>query len=140
MTILYIDRPSLQTQIRIQNLEDRDSHTVEIAETLGDVHIMYKKDKYDLVLIDHAIENGLKCIEHINSIDPMQKTLTVSNAIACIYSRCDDCTQNHNARRLNNPTTMKNILRMVDGFELYECDHYDPATNGFDNNQNPKHR
>ena len=140
MTILYIDRPSLQTQIRIQNLEDVAHHTVEIAESLGDVQSIYKQDKYDFVLIDHAIDDGMKCIEHINSIDSMQKILSVSNAITCVYSHCDDCVANHFARRLNNPTTMNNIMRMIEGFELYECDHYDPATNTFDNNQNPSNK
>lgn len=137
MNLLYVDKPSLQTSIRIQNLEDNGGHTVEIAETLGDVHIMYKKAKYDIVLIDHAIEGGMEAIKAINDIDPMQQILTVSGAVRCIYERCDDCVKNHSARRLNNPTTMKNIMRMVEGFDLYECDHYDPATNTFDNNQNP---
>ncbi len=139
MTILYIDKPSLQTQIRTQNLTDIAHHTVEIAETLGDVHIMYKKDKYDLVMIDHSIENGIKCVEYIDSIDPVQRLLSVSNAVTCMYARCDKCVANHHARRLNNPTTMNNIMRMVEGFDNYECDHYDPATNVFDNNHNPRY-
>ena len=138
MNILYIDNPSLQLQIRLQNIEDSGQHTVEMADSLGDVYIMFQKDKYDIVIIDHGIENGMRYIEHINDIDPQQKILVVSDAVTCIYQRCDECVEKHHVRRLNNPTTMKNIMRMVTGFELYECDHYDPETNQFDNNSTPR--
>lgn len=138
MNLLYIDNPSLQTQIRVQNLEDIGQHTVEMANKLGDVYMMFKKDKYDIVIIDHGIENGLRYIEHINEIDPMQRVLTVSGAVRCLYDRCDDCVENHNARRLNNPTTMKNIMRMVLDFDAFQCDHFDAQTNAFDGSTTPR--
>jgi DNA-binding NtrC family response regulator len=138
MNLLYIDNPSLQTQIRVQNLEDIGKHTVEMANSLGDVYMMFKKDKYDVVIIDHGIENGNRYIEHINEIDPMQRVLTVSSAVRCVYDHCDDCVENHNVRRLNNPTTMKNIMRMVQGFDGFKCDHYDAQTNSFDGQTAPK--
>jgi len=124
MNIFYIDKASLQTEIRIQNLEEVSSHKVERGNAFSDIILKYEKDKYDLVLIDHAIENGIECIKYINNIHPKQKILSVSGAGFCIHDSCETCVQSHQARRLNNPTTINNILRMSEGFSKYNCDHY----------------
>lgn len=124
-----VDHPSLQTQTRKMYLEDTIAQsTVDVATTLGELHIAYKKDLYDLVIIDHTIENGLLCSEHILNCSPEQPILVVSDAIHCVITRCEDCVLHHNIRRLSNPTSIRNITRMVAGFNGYKCDHYDQET------------
>jgi DNA-binding NtrC family response regulator len=136
MTILYIDLNTLQRNIRISGLETHQ-HTVKIAETLDDVQSMFAKGRFEMVIIDHQIPDGMKIVKYIDDIDPKQPLLSVSASEICVHERCDDCLLNYNARRLNNPTTLSNINRMVQGFEVYECDHYNSATNHYDNNQKP---
>ncbi|HEX5623901.1 MAG TPA: hypothetical protein VFX57_05635 [Sulfuricurvum sp.] len=129
MNILIIDHGSVQLQTRKMLLEEAVHCTVDTATGLTGVHISFQKDTYDVVIIDHTIENGRRCIDHILEIDPNQNILVVSDAVQCVITRCDDCVQNHNIRRLNNPTPIRNIARMVSGFMGYTCDHYDPETN-----------
>ncbi len=124
MNILYIDKLGLQTQIRISNLEELSSHTVQHAQNFSDIHLMYEANKFELVVIDHAIENGIEFVEYIHKLDKNQKVLSVSGAGFCMHQSCDDCVQNYNARRLNNPTTLKNFMRMCNDFSKYNCDHY----------------
>ncbi len=129
MKILMIDHSGFQLQTRKMLLEEAFGEGIDTATTLGELFIAYEKDKYDVVIIDHGIENGQQCIDHILSIDSMQGVLVVSIAIHCVVKRCEDCVNNHNIRRLFNPTPIKNIIRMVNGFRSYSCDHYDPETN-----------
>ncbi len=125
-----IDHTGLQLQTRKMFIEEAISgSSVETANTLGEVFIAYKKDLFHMVVLDHTIENGLKCFEYILEIDPQQKILIVSDAIRCVITRCEDCVNNHNIRRLSNPTSIRNITRMISGFNGYTCDHYDPETN-----------
>ncbi|MGA9046350.1 hypothetical protein [Sulfuricurvum sp.] len=129
MKILIIDQRGFQLQTRKMLLEEAFEETVESASALGDVFMAYQKGVYDVVIIDHGIENGQQCVDHILEIDPQQQILVVSTAIHCVVTRCQDCVDNHQMRRLFNPTPIKNIIRMVEGFRGYACDHYDPETN-----------
>jgi hypothetical protein len=129
MKLLLIDRSGFQLQTRKMLLEEAIEGTVDSASTLGEVFIAYQIGKYDVVIIDHGIENGQQCVDHILQINPVQPMLVVSDAIHCVVSRCEDCVKNHLIRRLFNPTPIKNIVRMVEGFRGYECDHYDAETN-----------
>ncbi|MDD2266048.1 hypothetical protein [Sulfuricurvum sp.] len=124
-----IDRSGFQLQTRKMLLEEEINRSVDTACTLGEVFITYQKEKYDVVIIDHNIENGQQCVDHILQISPDQSILVVSDAIHCVIPRCEDCVNNHYIRRLFNPTPIKNIVRMVEGFRGYKCDHYDPETN-----------
>lgn len=130
MKILIIDHTGLQVQTRKMFIEEAVTPCIiDIANTLGEVMTGYKKDLFDLIILDHTIENGSKCAEYILEIDPQQKILVVSDAIACVITRCEDCVQNHDLRRLSNPTSIRNIARMIGNFSNYKCDHYDAETN-----------
>jgi len=130
MKLLMIDHSGLQVQTRKMFIEEAvSSSNIDIANTLGEVIIAYKKGLFDLVILDHTIENGSKCAEYILEIDPQQKILVVSDAIRCIITRCEDCVNNHNVRRLSNPTSIRNISRMIGNYDHYQCDHYDEETN-----------
>jgi hypothetical protein len=130
MKILMIDKSGFQLQTRKILLEEAiERCSVDTVSTIGDVFIAFQKEKYDMVIIDHGIENGQECMDHILQTAPNQPILVVSDAIQCITSRCADCVSMHLVRRLYNPTPIKNIVRMVEGFRGYRCDHYDAETN-----------
>jgi hypothetical protein len=129
MKLLLIDRSGFQLQTRKTLLEEAINGEVDSVSTLGEVFIAFQKDKYDVIVVDHGIENGQQCIDHILQLSPTQSILVVSDAIHCVIPRCEDCVNNHYIRRLFNPTPIKNIVRMVEGFKNYKCDHYDAETN-----------
>lgn len=129
MKILIIDRSGFQLQTRKILLEEALGCVIDSIATLGELYIAFQKDVYSVVMIDHGIENGQLFVDHILSIDPKQPILVVSDAIHCVIGRCEDCVQNHDIRRLYNPTPIKNITRMLEGFKNYRCDHYDNETN-----------
>lgn len=129
MKILMIDRAGFQLQTRKMLLEEALKCSIDTASTLGEVFIVFQKDTYDVVVLDHGIENGQACVDHILVTDGQQPILVVSDAIHCVIRRCEDCVNQHAIRRLFNPTPIKNITRLVEGFLSYKCDHYDPETN-----------
>lgn len=130
MNILFIDRDTIQTLARRTLIEERFGYGTELATSIADVHMKFKKGVYDLVILDHhTVENGQRCFDYITAEDAEQKILTVSSAVRCVVRRCEDCVQRHNVRRLNNPTPLSNIMRMIEDFTFYDCDHYDHETN-----------
>lgn len=130
MKILMIDNDGLQLQTRRMLLEaEIEGSIIDTIATLDNLHIVFKKGIYDRVIIDHLIENGDECIKYILEIDPMQPILIVSNAIRCVITQCEYCVHHHNIRRLSNPTPVRNIIRLVQRFQEYTCDHYDAETN-----------
>jgi hypothetical protein len=130
MKILFVDQDNFQTQTRRTLIEEKFEAACDLASTLAEVHMKFRKGTYDLVIMDHnGVENGQLCFDYMISEDPDQNVLTVSNAVQCVIKRCEDCVNNHSIRRLSNPTSIPNILRMIEGFVLYECDHYDHETN-----------
>jgi len=129
MKILMIDHDGLQLQTRKMFLEaEMFGSVIDTITTLGEVHIAFKKGGYEMVIIDHLIENGEECVNYILDIDPMQPLLIVSDAVRCVILRCQDCVAHHNIRRLSNPTPVRNIARLIKEFERYTCDHYDKET------------
>ncbi|MDD2837359.1 MAG: hypothetical protein PHX59_00230 [Sulfuricurvum sp.] len=133
MKLLIIDRSGFQLQTRKMLLEEQLKCDIATASSLGDAYIAFQKHTFDIVLIDNTIENAQQYVDHILQIDPMQPMLVISDAIHCVIRRCGDCVKKHQIRRLNNPTPIKNIVRMVEGFKRYECDHYDEETNSLHN-------
>lgn len=134
MKILMIDRAGFQLQTRKMLLEEAiERCSVDSVSTLGDMMIAFQQDKYNIIIIDHGIENGQECIDYILKTSPLQAVLVVSDAIHCVLNRCEDCVNNHFIRRLFNPTPIKNIVRMVEGFRNYRCDHYDKETDKIKN-------
>lgn len=129
MKILMIDHSGLQIQTRKMFIEEAVICTIDVALTSEEVRNIFHKGEYDLVIIDHTTQNCQECTHYILELDPMQAILVVSDAVKCIIPRCEDCVNDHHARRLSNPTSIKNIIRMVTGFKDYHCDHYDPSTN-----------
>ncbi len=125
MKILVIDRPGFHLQTWKTLIESGlEEAEVETLSTLGELYLQFQKETYDVVVIDPTVENGQEFIDFILLSDPQQQILVVSDSDHCVIQRCPDCVANHQIRRLNNPTPIKNILRMLGGFTFYGCDHY----------------
>lgn len=130
MNILFIDKNNFQTQTRAAIIADMPTHTIEIIDNLDDLKHEFKKDKYDIVIIDFDNEEtgkciGKRCLDYVDSVDPQQRviTLSASDDYSDPYG-CEHCVKNFRRRRLNKPTPIPNLIRLIDGFDNYSCDHY----------------
>lgn len=124
-----IDHCGLQVQTRKMLIEDAVSCTIDVAFTSEEVRNVFQVKHYDLIILDHTTEACQQCAEYVLELDPLQPILVVSDAAKCIILRCEDCVNHHHARRLSNPTSIQNIIRMIKGFNDYPCNHYDAASN-----------
>ena len=126
--ILFIDDDDFQTEMRAQLLTDTRQHQVDIADSFEDVKKFYKKNKYDIVIIDFSRDFGADGLRYIDSIDHMQRMITIS--VDEEYSEphgCDYCVSHHQRRRLIPPFPFPELVRLIESFEMTIC----PVKNQF---------
>ena len=126
--ILYIDNDDFKTEMRAQLLIDTHHHQVDIADSFDDVKAFYKKNKYDVVIIDFSRDFGIEGLRYIDEIDHMQKMITISdNEEYSEQKGCDYCISHHQRRRLIPPFPFPELVRLVERFEMTIC----PVKNTF---------
>lgn len=122
--ILFIDNDDFQTEMRAQLLSDTYHHQVVVVDSFEEVEILYQKNKFDIVIIDFARDFGAKSLKYIDSIDHMQKMITISeNEEYSEPQGCDYCTSHHQRRRLIPPFPFPELVHLVESFELTMCAH-----------------
>lgn len=124
-----IDHSGLQVQARKMFIETAIECTVDVALNHEDVEKFLTTQSHDLIILDHSTDTCQESASYILGLNPSQAILVVSSAPQCIIPRCEDCVNHHNARRLSNPTSINNIIRMIREFKETFCNHYDEATN-----------
>ncbi len=120
--ILFIDDDNFQNEARAQLLIDTRQHVVIVVDSFEEVKILYQKDKFDIVIIDFARDFGQESLRYIESIDPMQTMITISeNEEYSEQKGCDYCIQHHRRRRLVPPFAFPELVRLIENFELTVC-------------------
>lgn len=120
--ILFIDDDDFQTEMRAQLLTDTRQHQVVIVDSLDEVKILYQKNKFDIVIIDFARDFGAESLRYIDSIDPMQRMITISeNEEYSEQKGCDYCVSHHQRRRLKPPFPFPELVRLIENFDLTMC-------------------
>lgn len=120
--ILFIDDDNLQTETRAQLLMDTRQHIVVVVDSFDEVKILYQKDKFDIVIIDFARDFGMKSLRHINTIDPMQRMITISeNEEYSEPNGCEYCVKYHQRRRLKPPFPFPELVRLIEQFQITTC-------------------
>jgi len=120
--ILFIDEDDFKTEMRAQLLRDTHHHDIDIADSIDDVKKYYKKNLYDIVIIDFSRDFGMEALNYIDSIDPMQHMITISeNEDYSEQLGCDYCVAHHRRRRLIPPFPFPELVRLVDNFDLTVC-------------------
>ena len=119
--ILFIDEENFKTEMRAQLLIN-SGHEVDLVDSFDEVKALYKKDKYDVVIIDFSRDFGAESLHYIDSIDPLQDMITISKDEA--YSEhlgCDYCLAHHKRRRLVPPFPFPELLKYVEHFDVTSC-------------------
>jgi DNA-binding NtrC family response regulator len=120
--ILFIDDDNFQNEARAQLLIDTREHVVIIVDSFEEVKILYQKDKFDIVIIDFALDFGEESLRYIESIDPMQTMIMISeNEGYSEQKGCDFCVQHHRRRRLIPPFAFPELVRLIENFDLTIC-------------------
>jgi hypothetical protein len=128
MKILMIDHSGLQVQTRKMFIENAVECVIDVALNHEEVEKFIQNSAYNLVILDHATEDCQQSAQYIIEYNPMQAILVVSSAPNCIISSCEKCVNEHNAKRLSNPTSINNILRLIREFKDVFCNHYGEMT------------
>ena len=127
--ILFIDEENFQTEMRAQLLHDIHKHDVDTVENIEEVKKLFEKNKYDIVIIDFSRDFGMEALHYIDSIDPLQDMITISeNEEYSEQMGCDYCVAHHRRRRLIPPFPFPELVRLVDNFDLTVC----PVKHKFD--------
>ncbi len=129
MNILIIDQYNFQTSLRADLLNQKN-HAVTVVESFEKLKETYTPKHFDIVIIDFDILNvnkciGKDCLTYIETLFPKQRTITLSASSE--YSDpygCEHCVAHYNRKRLNKPTPINNIIRLIEYFDDYPCDHY----------------
>lgn len=122
--ILFIDNNDFKTEMRAQLLINTRQHQVDIADSFEDVKELYKKNKYDIVIIDFSRDFGSEGLHYIDAIDHMQKMITISeNEEYSEQKGCDYCVSHHQRRRLVPPFPFPELVHLVESFEMTMCAH-----------------
>ncbi len=129
MNILIIDQKDLQTTLRTDLLNKRN-HTITVIDSFNALKEVYTPTAFDIVLIDFDMLDSEKCIgknclHYIETLFPKQRTITLSatNQYSDPHG-CKHCVVHNNRKRLNKPTPINNIIRLIEYFDDYPCDHY----------------
>ena len=126
--ILFIDNDDFKTEMRAQLLTDTRQHQVDIANSFEDVKKLYKKNRYDIVIIDFSRDFGVEGLRYIDEIDHMQRMITISeNEEYSEQKGCDYCVSHHQRRRLIPPFPFPELVHLVESFEMTIC----PVKNKF---------
>ena len=127
--ILFIDEDNFKTEMRAQLLRDTYDHEIDIIENIEEVKKLFEKNKYDIVIIDFSRDFGVEALRYIDSIDPLQHMITISeNEEYSEQLGCDYCVAHHRRRRLIPPFPFPELVRLIDNFDLTVC----PVKHHFD--------
>ena len=122
LKILFIDDDDFQTEARAQLLTDMRHHLVVVVDSFEEVKILYQKGKFDIVIIDFARDFGLESLNYIDTVDPMQKMITISeNEEYSEGKGCDYCVARHRRRRMKPPFSFPELVRFIENFDLTIC-------------------
>ena len=125
MKILLVDHDDLQTETRAILIHEMCHHDVDVVETLEDALAAFEQGKYEVVIIDFALDFGREFLRHIDGADRAQRVIALSATME--YSElkgCDYCIAHHNRRRLMKPVSIQKLILLVEDFDLYPCEYY----------------
>ncbi|MHC3993364.1 response regulator [Thiomicrolovo sp. ZZH C-3] len=125
MNLLLIDKQGLATYAREEILHDQYHHHVDYVFTFEDFKAKYAVGRYNIVIVDFALEAGVEALKMIDSLDPKQRVIILS-AIDDYseHKGCAYCVEHHNRRRLKEPVSIADLANLIKNFDYTTCAHY----------------
>jgi len=123
MKILFIDNTSIQNSIRVGLLEQMAHHEIHLIGDMQEAVAFYLKESPDIVLIDFTIEHGIKILNEILKINPIQHIITISDSLDCSeLLGCDYCLEHYKKRRVLKHQPIHDLLYLIDNFCVMPCE------------------
>lgn len=109
-----------------ENIKDFNASFVETKDEAID---LFKKNNYDMVIIDFSTEDGSLFLTHVLSTNEKQKIITLGYELKSSYENCNYCKENFNKRRLMKPISVIDLYKTIMEFDSTVCKY----SNRFDN-------
>ena len=125
MKLILIDKQDLSTLARKEILQDQFHFDIDNVSTYEDFAAKYAKGKYHIVMLDFSLEAGAKALEMIDSVDPKQRVVIISDSEK--YSEpngCAYCVKHYNRRRLKEPVSVFEVANLIRDFDYTTCAYY----------------
>jgi len=112
---------------------DEDIKTInflKIVESQRDYNIMYndfaiqryRKDQFDLVIVDIASEKNEQFLNEILEVNSQQKVIVFSEKLDCDGEvSCNHCVESYNKKRLLKPLNLESFLDLINNFDKGSC-------------------
>ncbi len=125
MKLILIDKQDLATLARKEILQDQFHFNIDYVSSYEDFAAWYAKGKYHIVMLDFSLEAGAKALEMIDSVDPKQRVIIISDSEK--YSEpngCAYCVEHYNRRRLKEPVSVFEVANLIRDFDYTACAYY----------------
>jgi len=117
MNILIYDLGNKEIVLQSEVLHEGIGDDFDIANSFTEAMELYKRNKYDVIIVDFTVDRGSEFLEEVMLINPQQATITLSYKHKySVLKGCDYCVENYNRRRLIKPTSSAKLLSTLDTF------------------------
>jgi len=94
---------------------------------------VYNNNDIDIIIIDFSHAECRNLLDEVVKINPLQKTITISNEIECSDKNgCVDCLKNLNRKRLLNTFAIEDLHNLIKNFDSKRCSYFNSFTDIFD--------
>jgi len=123
MKILYIDSPSIQNSIRIALMGQMTNHEVCLIDSEERAIEYFMNETPEVVIYEPSVPLSVDILEKILFINPMQKCVSLSDAVDCAdIEGCDVCFSQHNRKAVKKEQGLHALLYLIDNFAEMACE------------------
>lgn len=123
--VLFIDKDE-ELKILLEQISSLNIFNTVFSESFDEIKDIYQKGIFDIVIVNFSLKDGVDILDYILSIDPEQKTITLSEELICSDERgCELCQRDFNKKRLLKPITINKLINAINNFDNTPCRYQD---------------
>lgn len=97
-------------------------YNISLFTNCNDALATYKKDAFQIVLIDFTTNEGKAFLQNINKLNSLQKIITMGHTLSCSSEvGCCYCIDNFHKRRLLKPIEPIELYKTIKDFNNILC-------------------
>jgi len=96
-------------------LDEHHIFEVSFCNSLESCSLVYDITEYDIVIINFTIEQGLEVLNHIQTHNPKQRIITLSEELVPSVNDEHHCKKHYNKRRLLKPIDNSELIGCAEG-------------------------